>query len=54
VHDAGGVFKVVNPPYKMSEANTTVAPYVSALGEHTREILAEAGLSAEEIETLSN
>ena len=54
VHDAGGTFKVVNPPYKMSEANTTVAPYVSALGEHTREILAEAGLSPEEIEALSS
>jgi CoA:oxalate CoA-transferase len=49
VRDAGGPYKVVNPPFKMSGGDTRVSDFVSALGEHTREVLEEAGASAEEI-----
>ena len=52
VHDAGGVFRALNPPFRFSDAPATVRPAVAALGEHTAEILAEAGYSEREIEDL--
>ena len=34
-----GEFKVVNAPFLMSGATTSVQPHAPALGEHTREVL---------------
>ncbi len=53
VHDKGGAFKVVQPPFRMSGAPVQVARFAAALGEHTREILEMAGYVAEEIEKMS-
>ncbi len=52
VNDAGGSFKVMNPPYRLSESDTSVQGFASGLGEHSREVLAEAGYSPAEIDTL--
>jgi len=53
VRDAGGAFKALNPPFRMSGSATAVGPRVAALGEHTREVLAAAGLSEAEIAALA-
>ena len=42
----------MNPPYRLSDADTSVRDFASSLGEHSREILAEAGYSATEIDRL--
>jgi len=52
VVDAAGTFKVLNPPFRFSDAPAAARPFASALGEHGAEVLAEAGYSAEEIEAL--
>ncbi|MGE0223352.1 MAG: CaiB/BaiF CoA transferase family protein [Acetobacteraceae bacterium] len=49
VQDAGGTFKVLNPPFRMSDAAVGVAGFAAALGEHTETMLAEAGYTGEEI-----
>jgi crotonobetainyl-CoA:carnitine CoA-transferase CaiB-like acyl-CoA transferase len=49
VHDAGGMFKVVNPPFRMSKSETMSGPRAAALGEHTREVLASIGYDKGEI-----
>jgi CoA:oxalate CoA-transferase len=49
VRDAGGTFKVLNPPFRMSATATAAGPHAPALGEHTREVLGALGLSAVEI-----
>jgi CoA:oxalate CoA-transferase len=43
VHDAGGTFLALNPPFRMSAATAAARPFVAALGEHTDELLAEIG-----------
>jgi CoA:oxalate CoA-transferase len=45
VEDAGGTFKVLNLPFRMSGARVAVGPRMSSLGEHTRALCKEAGLS---------
>jgi crotonobetainyl-CoA:carnitine CoA-transferase CaiB-like acyl-CoA transferase len=52
VRDAGGSFKALNPPFRMSGSATTVGTHAPALGEHTREVLAASGFTAIEIEAL--
>ena len=52
VHDAGGPFNALNPPFRMSSSTTAAGPRAPALGEHTREVLGAAGLTAGEVETL--
>lgn len=52
VYDAGGPFKALNPPFRMSASATAAGPLAPALGEHTREVLAASGFAAAEIETL--
>ncbi|GLH81051.1 CoA transferase [Bradyrhizobium sp. SSBR45G] len=42
VEDAAGSFKVVNLPFRMSEAVVTAGPRAASLGEHTADILREA------------
>ena len=46
IHDAGGSFKVVNPPFRMSAAKVAVNGFVTGLGENTREVLLELGYGA--------
>jgi crotonobetainyl-CoA:carnitine CoA-transferase CaiB-like acyl-CoA transferase len=53
VRDAGGTFKVLNPPFRLSAADTRAAPHAAALGEHTRAVLREAGLGDAEIDHLT-
>jgi CoA:oxalate CoA-transferase len=49
VTDSAGSFRVVNAPYRMSAAVTTVRDYSADLGEHTREVLRGTGYSDAEI-----
>jgi CoA:oxalate CoA-transferase len=49
VHDKGGSFKVLNPPFRMSGATVAAKPFAAALGEHTAALLAELGYTEAEI-----
>jgi crotonobetainyl-CoA:carnitine CoA-transferase CaiB-like acyl-CoA transferase len=49
VADGGGTFQVLNLPFRMSGADTTAGPRVASLGEHSTEILKQAGYSDDEI-----
>jgi crotonobetainyl-CoA:carnitine CoA-transferase CaiB-like acyl-CoA transferase len=49
VEDGGGIFRVMNLPFRMSGAVVSVAKRMSTLGEHTRVYLKEIGLSEDEI-----
>jgi CoA:oxalate CoA-transferase len=53
VQDAGGTFRVMNPPFRMTDATAQVGGFAAALGEHTRDVLREAGCSPGEIEQLA-
>jgi CoA:oxalate CoA-transferase len=52
VHDAGGTFLAINPPFQMTAATAAARPFVAALGEHTEELLAEVGYTAAEVAAL--
>jgi crotonobetainyl-CoA:carnitine CoA-transferase CaiB-like acyl-CoA transferase len=52
ITDAGGTFKVINPPYRLSDGDTSVQGFAAGLGEHSRAILAELGYSPAAIEAL--
>ncbi len=52
VTDAGGSFRALNPPFRMSDAQTRVGRHAPALGEHTRAALKDAGLSHDEIKAI--
>ena len=52
VTDAGGEFHALNPPFRMSATTAVAGARAPALGEHTQEVLLEAGLNGEEIEAL--
>ena len=43
IHDAGGTFQALNPPFRMSDTPAAASPHVAALGEHTQELLAAIG-----------
>jgi crotonobetainyl-CoA:carnitine CoA-transferase CaiB-like acyl-CoA transferase len=45
VFDAGGSFRVVNAPYRMSAGLTKVREFSADLGQHSREVLHDAGYS---------
>ena len=45
VHDAGGTFLALNPPFRMSGGTAAAVPYVAALGENTEEVLSGLGYS---------
>jgi crotonobetainyl-CoA:carnitine CoA-transferase CaiB-like acyl-CoA transferase len=49
VRDEGGTFKVLNLPFRMSGAAVSAGKRMATLGEHTRALLQEAGLSPDEI-----
>ena len=52
VHDAGGSFKALNPPFRMSASRTKAGEWAPGLGEHTAGILEAAGFSETEIKAL--
>jgi crotonobetainyl-CoA:carnitine CoA-transferase CaiB-like acyl-CoA transferase len=45
VEDGGGTFKVLNLPFRMSGARVAPGRRMATLGEHTRALMKEAGLS---------
>ncbi|MBI5263759.1 MAG: CoA transferase [Bradyrhizobium sp.] len=49
VEDGGGTFRVLNLPFRMSGADVSPAKRMATLGEHTRVLLQEAGLSEEQL-----
>lgn len=49
----GGEFAAIGHPVKYSAADTTIQRGAPLLGEHTREVLAEYGFSADEVEALA-
>ena len=53
VHDRGGSFKVVNPPFRFSGMPVQVSGFASELGEHSAAVLTTAGYAADEIERLA-
>src|SRR5262245_16830237 len=52
VHDAGGTFRVLNPPFRLSAAVAAAAPRAAALGENTEELLIELGYTPAEMQAL--
>jgi len=52
IHDRGGTFKAMNPPFRFSDSPAAAVPFVAALGEHSRAVLAEAGYTEREIAAL--
>jgi crotonobetainyl-CoA:carnitine CoA-transferase CaiB-like acyl-CoA transferase len=52
IHDAGGTFQALNPPFRFSASTASAVPYVAALGEHTEELLAEIGYTPAKIAAL--
>ena len=52
VKDEGGTFKALNPPFRLSDCETTAGTFAPALGEHTAEVLASAELSPDELAAL--
>ncbi len=53
IHDGGGTFRALNPPFRLSAAEARAKLFVAALGEHTEAVLAEAGFTPAEIAALS-
>jgi crotonobetainyl-CoA:carnitine CoA-transferase CaiB-like acyl-CoA transferase len=53
VQDAGGTFKLVNAPFRMSKSEVMAGPRAAALGEHTREVLASVGFDESEIAAIT-
>jgi CoA:oxalate CoA-transferase len=53
IEDSGGSYKSPAPPFRFSGSALQSGPKVAGLGEHTRNVLAAAGLSDAEIETLA-
>ena len=53
VKDKAGTFKALNPPFRLTNSETRAGDFAAALGEHTAEVLATTGLSAEEVATLA-
>ena len=52
VHDGGGTFLAINPPFQMTGSTAAAQPFVAALGEHSEELLAEVGYTPAEIAAL--
>jgi crotonobetainyl-CoA:carnitine CoA-transferase CaiB-like acyl-CoA transferase len=52
VRDAAGPFRALNPPFRFSGARAAARPFAAALGEHSDQVLEQAGYSADEISRL--
>jgi crotonobetainyl-CoA:carnitine CoA-transferase CaiB-like acyl-CoA transferase len=48
----GGRYRIVTEPLKMSAAPLAIDGLASALGEHTREVLSELGLSGADVDAM--
>jgi crotonobetainyl-CoA:carnitine CoA-transferase CaiB-like acyl-CoA transferase len=53
VEDGGGTFRMMNLPFRMSGARVAAGKRIATLGEHTRALLQEAGLTDREIAAFS-
>jgi crotonobetainyl-CoA:carnitine CoA-transferase CaiB-like acyl-CoA transferase len=53
VTDAGGRFQVLNAPFRMSNMATHTGATVASLGQDTRQVLADYGLSVAEIDEIA-
>jgi len=53
VEDGGGTFRIMNLPFRMSGAKVAAGSKVSTLGQHTRALLQETGLSEDQIAAFS-
>jgi CoA:oxalate CoA-transferase len=53
VEDDGGTFKVMNLPFRMSGAKVEAGKRAPALGEHTRDVLGEAGFSEDQVAAIA-
>ena len=53
VHDKGGSFLALNPPFRLSGSRAAAQEWVAALGEHSAQVLADAGYSPDEIAALA-
>jgi CoA:oxalate CoA-transferase len=52
IEDSAGAYKSPAPPFRFSGSPLQSGPKVANLGEHTKSVLAEAGLGAAEVEAL--
>jgi len=52
IEDGGGTYQSPAPPFRFSGSALQSGPKVAALGEHTKDVLAQAGLTPSEIEAL--
>lgn len=52
IEDGGGSYKSPAPPFRFSDSPLQSGPKVAALGEDTKTVLAQAGLTPSEIEAL--
>jgi crotonobetainyl-CoA:carnitine CoA-transferase CaiB-like acyl-CoA transferase len=53
VEDGGGSFKVLNQPFRMSASKVAAGRKMATLGEHTRAILKDVGLSEDQVAAFS-
>jgi CoA:oxalate CoA-transferase len=53
IEDGAGSYKSPAPPFRFSGSPLQSGPKVASLGQHTKDVLAEAGLSAAEIAALA-
>jgi CoA:oxalate CoA-transferase len=53
VHDKGGTFLALNPPFRFSASRVAAGDHVAALGENSEALLAALGYSAAEIALLA-
>jgi crotonobetainyl-CoA:carnitine CoA-transferase CaiB-like acyl-CoA transferase len=53
IEDSAGAYKSPAPPFRFSGSPLQSGPRVAQLGEHTKSVLAEAGLSTDEVEALT-
>jgi len=53
IHDKGGTFLALNPPFRMTASGAAAVPHVAALGADSAAVLKEAGYSAAEIAALA-
>ncbi|MBV9152090.1 MAG: CoA transferase [Alphaproteobacteria bacterium] len=49
IHDKGGTFRALNPPFRMSNAEAAAKPFVAVLGADTEAVLIELGYTPDEI-----